>query len=257
MTMDDDRRPDTVGDESTARVGRRASVLAIATVTVALLTGCVPVISGPTPAPSRSDVSVANGVRHTGPAPTAMSRRDGVETWDLTVPPSVEAFGIETDGASPFVGAYSATAPGGRPVRFLLPGGREVRVTATEVIFDALDNDEEMTDRSGEVTLPEGRLFHLDVHTVPVEGATAGVAGYRDVLRQLDLPETSVGELEDKLASADSINPVDASEPIGAGVDVPKSGGLDFGMSSTFRPNDEPPLFALRLAGVWDAVPIP
>ncbi|PZE87066.1 hypothetical protein [Curtobacterium sp. MCBD17_032] len=255
--MDDDQRPDTTCAERTAWVGRRASVLAIATVTIALLTGCVPIISGPSPAPSRSDVSVTNGVRHTGPAPTAMSRRDGVETWDLTGPPSVEAFGIRTEGASPFVGAYSATTPGGRPVRFLLPGGREVRVTATEVIFDALDNDEEMTDRSGEVTLPEGRSFHLDVHTVPVDGAAAGVAGYRDVLRQLDLPETSVSELEEKVASADSIDPVEASQQIGAGISVPTSGGLDFGVSSTFRPNDEPPLFALRLSGAWDAVAIP
>jgi hypothetical protein len=39
------------------------------------------------------------------------------------------------------------------------------------VIFDALDNAQEMKDASGEVVLPKGRLFHLRVNTVPVAGA--------------------------------------------------------------------------------------
>lgn len=37
---------------------------------------------------------VEERVSHTGPEPTAMSYTDGVEVWDLTVEPSVEAFGI-------------------------------------------------------------------------------------------------------------------------------------------------------------------
>ena len=45
---------------------------------------------------------------------------NGIETWDLTVPPSVEAFGIDTDvpdGARTRVGAYGSEAGGWDPVR--------------------------------------------------------------------------------------------------------------------------------------------
>jgi hypothetical protein len=220
---------------------------AVAAAVVALLAGCTAGASQP-------------GVSHVGPEPTAMTVEDGVETWDLTVPPSVEAFGIDTDvpeNTAALVGAYASTGPDGRPVRLLLPGGEEVQVQATQVVFDALDSKEERTDDSGAVTLPEGRLFHLQVDALTVEGADAGVDGYRDVLEQLDLPETSVGELQQKIAAADSVDPVDASQPVGADASVPKTNGLDFGVSSSFRPNDEPLLFALRLNGAWDPVPIP
>jgi hypothetical protein len=233
---------------------------AVAALVVVLLTGCTPGPADPAPAGSSTSDGSEHGVSHRGPEPTAMSHENGVETWDLTVPPSVEAFGIDTDvpeGARTRVGAYGSESGAGRPVRFLLPGGEEVRVQATQVIFDALDNAQEMTDQSGEVILPEGRLFHLRVNAVPVEGAEAGVDGYRDVLEQLDLPDTSVGELQEKIAAADSVDPVDASQRVSVGASVPKTDGLDFGPSTSFRPNDEPLRFTLRLNGAWDPVPIP
>jgi hypothetical protein len=233
---------------------------AVAALVVVLLTGCTPEPADPAPAVSSTSDGSEHGVSHRGPEPTARSYENGVETWDLTVPPSVEAFGIDTDvpeNTAALVGAYASTGPGGRPVRLLLPGGEEVQVQATQVIFDALDSKEERTDDSGAVTLPEGRLFHLQVDALTVEGADAGVHGYRDVLEQLDLPETSVGELQQKIAAADSVDPVEASQPVGANASVPKTNGLDFGVSSSFRPNDEPLLFALRLNGAWDPVPIP
>jgi hypothetical protein len=232
---------------------------AVAALVVVLLTGCTPGPDDPAPAGSSTSDGSEHGVSHRGPEPTAMSHENGVETWDLTVPPSVEAFGIDTDvpaGARTRVGAYGSESGAGRPVRFLLPGGEEVRVQATQVIFDALDNAQEMTDQSGEVILPEGRLFHLRVNAVPVEGAEAGVDGYRDVLEQLDLPDTSVGELQEKIAAADSVDPVDASQRVSVGASVPKTNGLDFGPSTSFRPNDEPLRFTLRLNGAWDPVPI-
>lgn len=240
----------TAGAVRVSRGGpRRRHVLgtALAAAVVVLLTGCA---DG-----SPSSGGSEHGVSHRGPEPTARSYEDGVETWDLTVPPSVEAFGIDTDvpeGARTRVGAYGSEAAGGRPVRFLLPGGKQVRVQATQVVFDALDNAQEMQDASGEVILPKGRLFHLRVNTVPVAGAKAGVHGYRDVLRQLDLSDTSVGELEEEIASADSVDPVDASQRVGVEAGVPKTGGLDFGPSTSFRPNDDPLLFTLRLNAAWD-----
>ncbi|WP_146236267.1 hypothetical protein [Curtobacterium sp. MCBD17_023] len=241
--------------------GLRRFPAAVITVLLAvLLAGCVAAEPmGSVSEPSNS-VTARQSVSHVGPEPTAMTVENGVETWDLTVPPSVEAFGIDTDvpeGARTRVGAYGSESGGGRPVRFLLPGGEEVRVQATQVIFDALDNAQEMTDQSGKVILPQGRLFHLRVNAVPVEGAKAGVDAYRDVLEQLDLPDTSVGELQQKIAAADSVDPVDASQRVSVGASVPKTDGLDFGPSTSFRPNDEPLRFTLRLNGAWDPVPIP
>ena len=239
---------------------RRVLTAVVTAAATVLLAGCVTGSPVPVGSAPSSRVTSAQGVSHVGPEPTAMTVEDGVETWDLTVPPSVEAFGIDTDvpdNTVALVGAYASTRPGGRPVRLLLPGGEEVQVQATQVVFDALDSKEERTDDSGAVTLPEGRLFHLQVDALTVEGADAGVDGYRDVLEQLDLPGTSVGELQQKIAAADSVDPVDASQPVGADASVPNTNGLDFGVSSSFRSNDEPLLFALRLNGAWDPVPIP
>lgn len=99
---------------------RRVVGPAVAALVVVLLTGCAPGPDGPASAGSASSDGSEHGVSHRGPEPTARSSENGIETWDLTVPPSVEAFGIDTDvpdGARTRVGAYGSEAGGWDPVR--------------------------------------------------------------------------------------------------------------------------------------------
>jgi len=175
--------------------------------TAGLLTGCAP--------GTGSDRSTS----HHGPQPTAMTTEDGVEIWDLTVPSSAEAFGIDTSDDSTSgieVGAYSLSGGGGRPVRFLLPDGRAVDVRANEVTFQLNDSPEGVNDpTTGEVLVPAGRLFALRVDAPAVEGADAGVAAYQEALDGLGLPADTVGEFQQKIADGPTSRPGDAPERIG------------------------------------------
>jgi len=167
---------------------RRLLATIVLVASSALLTGCTP----------RTGTDRATS--HHGPQPTAMTIEDGVEIWDLAVPPSAEAFGIDTidDSTSAIeVGGYTSSGGGGRPVRFLLPGGRTVDVRANELTFQLNDSPEGVNDpTTGEVLVPAGRLFALRVDAPAVEGADAGVAAYREALDGLGLLADTVGELQ-------------------------------------------------------------
>jgi len=240
------------------RRDHRVRAAAVAAAVALLLSGCVPALGGPAPTddPSGKDTSVS----HSGPQPTAMTQDGDVEVWDLTVPPSVEAFGIDTDVAatvSTFTGAYSSSAAGGRPVRFDLPEGRAVEMQATEVIFTVTDSPEPITGGDGEVVVPQGRLFSLSVRGGAGQGTEAGVDGYRDLLAQLALPDDSAVELQQKLDSADADDPLDGSSRTGVSASLPASQGLEIGVSASFRPQDDSRRIALELAGTWEPVAIP
>lgn len=241
-------------------LGRGLAIVSLLTAVVLAVSGCFPVIGAPTSSPDRFPRN-EYGVVHSGPEPTAMTYEDGVEVWDLTVEPSVEAFGIETDvraTVGTFVGAYSSTSVGPRPVRLLLPEGKTVQVDATEVIFDMTDNAEAITgSTSDDVLVPAGRLFGLQINAVIEHGPDDGRAGYRDVLEQLDLPLDSLGELDAKIAAAENADPVEDSQPVGVGESLPAAGGLQLGVGASFRPTEADKLFHLKVNVAWDAVPIP
>lgn len=247
-------------DPVTVAAPRRHARLAIgAAVSVLLLSGCVTAPGGADDggeAAGRASV----GVTHLGPEPTAMTRDGGVETWDLTVPPTVEAFGIDTDvppGTPVFVGAYSSTSSGPRPVVFHLHGGTSVQVQATEVIFDARDSDAPLLDPvTGEVREAAGRLVTLSVLARTPEGAGPGVTAYRDVLGSLGLPDDSAVELEQRLTDADSVDPLESSEPVQVHASLPRVQGVAVGVSARFSP-DDPERIAVDLTADWAPVPIP
>lgn len=228
---------------------RRLLAAIVLVATAGLLTGCTP------------GTGTDRATSHHGPQPTAMTTEDGVEVWDLTVPPSAEAFGIDTSGGSTSgieVGAYSSSGGEGRPVRFLLPGGRTVDVRANEVTFQLNDSPEGVTDpTTGEVLVPVGRLFALRVDAPAVEGADAGVAGYQEALDGLGLPADTVGELRQKIAAGPTGRPGDAPERIGVSVSLPREQGMQFGVGTLFRPDQDITVFLLEYYADWDVVPIP
>jgi hypothetical protein len=226
---------------------------------VLVLTGCFPVVSVSTAGPDKFPRN-EYGVVHTGPEPTARSYDEGVEVWDLTVPPSAEAFGIEvasTPSHSPSVGAYSVSSAGGHPVRLILPEGRSVEVMASLVIFDLTDNTEAITSALGEVTVPEGRLFTLQVNVVTGEGAEKGRESYRAVLEQLGLPLDSLRKLDAKITAAVNADPIEDPMREGVGESVPAAGGLSLGVDISFPQSVKEMPFALRLTALWDPVSIP
>ncbi|ONI65325.1 hypothetical protein ALI44B_01125 [Leifsonia sp. ALI-44-B] len=227
-------------------------------ITVLVLTGCFPVIGSPTTSTNRFERD-KYGVLHIGPEPTARIYDNGVAVWDLTVPPSAAAFGIEVDPAhSQSVGAYSAESAEGHPVRLILPEGRSVQVMASAVIFDLTDNTEAITSRkSGEVTVPEGRLFTLQVNVLSGEGPKKGREAYRAVLEQLGLPMDSLHELDAKITNAANADPIEDPARASVGESAPAAGGLNFGVSTSFPQTTKEMPFALRLTGLWDPAPIP
>ncbi|WP_396598643.1 hypothetical protein [Frigoribacterium sp. R86507] len=239
---------------------RRLAVTLVVATTVGLLAGCTPAAE-PNPSTSSRPDGSEPAVTHNGPQPTAMSTEDGVEVWDLTVPPSAEAFGIDTsDGSSSRVrpGAYSSSGGGGRPVRFLLPGGKTVDVRANEVIFQLNDSPEGVTDpTSGEVLVPAGRKFSLRVDAPAAEGAEAGVAAYQEALAAVGLPADTVDELRQKIDGGPTGRPGDAPQSMGVSADLPRQQGVGFGVSTTFQPDSDDLVFLLEYDADWDVVPIP
>jgi hypothetical protein len=243
---------------STRARGLVAAVLVAAT--AGLLAGCAPAAE-PAPGTSeRADVSEFT-VSHQGPTPTAMTTDDGVEVWDLTVPPSAEAFGIDTSDGSTTgvqVGAYSSSGGGGRPVRFLLPGGESVDARANEVTFQLNDSPEGVDDpTTGEVLVPKGRTFGLRVDAPAVEGADAGVAAYQEALEAVGLPSDSMSELQRKIAAGPTGRPGDNPQRTAVSASLPRAQGMGFGVSTLFRPGEEPLVFLLEYSADWDVVPIP
>lgn len=242
------------------RLWRRTAIVSLLTAVVLGASGCLPVIGPPTSAPDRFPRN-EYGVVHSGPEPTAMTYEDGVEVWDLTVPPSTEAFGIDTDvrpNTPILVGAYSSTSVGPRPVRLLLPEGKSVQIDATEVIFEASDHDEAITDpTSDEVLVPAGRIFGLQVNGAIEHGPDDGRAVYRDVLGQLDLPLDSLTELDAKIVAAENADPIEDWQLVGVGEPLPAAGGLQLSVDTSFRPTEADKLFHLKVNVVWDAVPVP
>lgn len=238
---------------------RRLTLVVSAAMAMALLAGC----SGPQPGFPGATTSENHGseghVRHGGPTPTAMRHEDGVEVWDLTAPPTVEALGIDTDGRailSNAVGAYSSTPD--RPIRLLLPGGRTVEMAAGEVIFEAADSREEVTDPdSGEVIIPHGRRFLLRVDGVTEEGVDAGVQAFRDALEQADLPTAKADELRERADAPTATADTMSTKRIGESVEIPDAEGATASISSTFKPRPDVLVFQLQLYVNWDPVPIP
>ena len=241
------------------RTRRLTATLLIAT-TVGLLAGCTPAAE-PTPSTSSRPDGSDLAVSHHGPQPTAMTTEDGVEVWDLTVPPSAEAFGIDTsDGSSSRVrpGAYSSSGGGGRPVRFLLPAGTTVDVRANEVIFQLDDSPVGVTDpTTGEVLVPAGRKFSLRVDAPASEGADDGVAAYQEALAELGLPADTVDELRQKIDGGPTGRPGDAPQWVGVSADLPRQQGVGFGVSTMFQPDTDDLVFLLEYDADWDVVPIP
>jgi len=241
------------------RTRRLTATLLIAT-TVGLLAGCTPAAE-PTPSTSSRPDGSDLAVSHHGPQPTAMTTEDGVEVWDLTVPPSAEAFGIDTsDSSSSRVrpGAYSSSGGGGRPVRFLLPAGTTVDVRANEVIFQLDDSPEGVTDpTTGEVLVPAGRKFSLRVDAPASEGADDGVAAYQEALAEWGLPADTVDELRQKIDRGPTGRPGDAPQWVGVSTDLPRQQGVGFGVSTMFQPDTDDLVFLLEYDADWDVVPIP
>jgi len=227
--------------------------------TAGLLAGC----SGLLPGGARDSTSTEHGseahVSHHGPTPTAMRLEDGVEVWDLTGPPSVEAFGIDTDGSdtlSNAVGAYSSTPE--RPVRLLLPGGRTLDTAAGEVVFQAADTREAVTDPdTGAVLVPEGRRFSLRVDGVTEEGVDAGVGAFRDALERADLPTTKADGLRERATEPAATSDTTSTKRIGESVEVPGVEGATASIGSSFRPRPDVLVFQLQYFVAWDPVPIP
>ncbi|WP_146236268.1 hypothetical protein [Curtobacterium sp. MCBD17_023] len=229
------------------------AVMAISTSAV-LFAGCAS-FQAPRPGtsshPNRSEYDVS----HHGPRPTAMAIKDGVEVWDLTVPPTAEAFGIDPDDTV-MVGAYSSSTPGGRPVRFLLPGGEDVDVRANEVVFELSENDQAITSRAtGKELSPAGRFFDLRVDAPAAQGAEAGVAAYRKALQELGLPDDTVSELQEQIERAATVDPL-SSPRVGVSASIPKTDGFRFSVSTAFRPDRDDPTFLLEFHGAWDPLPV-
>ena len=228
---------------------RRLLATIVLVATAGLLPGCAP------------GTGTDRATSHHGPQPTAVTTEDGVEIWDLTVPPSAEAFGIDTSDDSTSgieVGAYSSSDGGGRPVRFPLPGRRTVDVRAHEVTFQLNDLPEGVNDpTTGEVLVPAGRLFALRVDAPAVKGADAGVAAYQEALDGLGLPADTVGELQQKIADGPTGRPGDAPERIGVSASLPLEQGMQFGVGTLFRPDRDITVFLLEYYADCDVVPIP
>jgi hypothetical protein len=183
-----------------------------------------------------------------------MAIKDGVEVWDLTVPPTAEAFGIDPDDTV-MVGAYSSSIPGSRPVRFLLPGGEDVDVRANEVVFELSENDQAITSRvTGKELSPAGRFFDLRVDAPAAQGAEAGVAAYRQALQELGLPDDTVSELQEQIERAATVDPF-RSPRVGVSASIPKTDGFRFSVSTAFRPDRDDPTFLLEFHGAWDPLP--
>ena len=237
---------------------RRLGVALVVAAAVVLLAGCVgQPHSGGTGSSSAPDRS-APDVQHRGPAPTAVHLEDGVEVWDLTGPPSVEAFGVDTDGAATLrnaVAAYSSAED--RPARFVLPGDRVVDLSVGEVIVTVDDHPDGLTDSSGEVITPAGRSFVLQVEGPTSSGAAAGVAAYRDALGAAGLPTGGADELQEAVDSVPSIDPTETNERLGASTNVPVPEGTSAALSSRFRPSDTTLTFRLQFFVSWAPVPIP
>lgn len=240
------------------RARRRLTVALVVTAAVVLLSGCVgqpPGTAGDvvgSPDPGRADV------QHDGPEPTAMHLEDGVEVWDLTGTPSVEAFGVDTDGGSPVrnaVAAFSSTDD--RPARFLLPGDRVVDLPVDEVIVTVDDFPDGLTNSTGQVITPPGRSFVLQVEGPSTSGAAAGVEAYRQALDAADLPTSGADELQEKVDSVPSIDPTETSGRLGASTEVPVPDGMSAALSSRFRPSDTTPTFRMQFFVSWAPVPIP
>lgn len=97
-------------------VAKKAFSVAIVALLGCLL-GCVTVTSRDTADPG-------------GPDPTARQIEAGVETWDLTGPPSDEAFGIDAESSA---GIYRTDEP--RTIVLQFPGGEELEVEAPLISF--------------------------------------------------------------------------------------------------------------------------
>jgi hypothetical protein len=237
---------------------RWCTVPLVVTAAVVLLAGCVGQLPGTSNVPVRTPDPSDIDVQHDGPSPTAVRLEDGVEVWDLTGTPSVEAFGVDTDGESPVrnaVAAYSSTAD--RPARFVLPGDRVVDLPVGEVIVTVDDFPDGLTDSSGEVITPAGRSFVLQVEGPSTSGATVGVEAYRRALDAADLPTSGADELQEKVDSVPSIDPTETSGRLGASADVPVPDGMSAALSSRFRPSDMTPTFRMQFFVSWAPVPVP
>jgi len=229
--------------------GRRLLWTFVLLAAAGLLAGCSP------------GLGTEGATSHRGPQPTAMTIEDGVEVWDLTAPPSAEAFGIGTSGRAITgvkVGAYSSSGGDGRPVRFLLPGEKTVDVRAHDVVFEFDDSPEGVIDSTtGEVLVPVGRSFALRVDGPAVEGADAGVARYREALDGLGLPADTVGELEYRIADGRTGEPGGHDARVVVDASLPREQGMQFSVGTLFRPGKDVPTFLLEYSANWDAVPIP
>ncbi|WIE81395.1 hypothetical protein [Curtobacterium sp. MCSS17_016] len=188
------------------RVGAGVIVVLVA----ALLTGCVgPITYGKNTVPRDK-----YGVSHHGPQPTARTQDGDVEVWDLTGVPSAKKYGIDAGTTKhTHVGAYSSGEP--RKVRLMLADGKAVTMHARDLIFDYWDADTTSTDsKTGEVLIPAGRHFQLQVSGWVTEDPDEAVRRHRSVITQLGLSQDSVTKLQHSIAS--TFDPLDAKSAGGS-----------------------------------------
>jgi hypothetical protein len=147
------------------------------------------------------------------PVPSARSRADGVEVWDLTGKPSAEAFGLEGNRLDR---SYESEQP--RRVRFDLPDGTHLTLDAVLVSFTHIGDDGD----------PD---FTVGIRTAQLE-PDALVATFRSVLEQLDVRTGAADDLASRIVAA----PDDQTERISVGSDVATLGGLAIGAQAGLAP---------------------
>jgi hypothetical protein len=141
----------------------------------------------------------------------------------------------------------------------MLPGGLTVDIDATEVIFTTSDNDRAIIDdQTGEVSVPEGRVFSLSVRLAMTKGYAEGVAGYQELLEKLGLAEDpSVAELEERIATIDTLDSIEKGATINVGSESLEFEGFGLGAGTSFIPQDTDEGFHPNLGVVWNPIPIP
>lgn len=156
--------------------------------------------------------------------PTAATKIDGTEVWDLRRRPTAEQVGI---GAGDDTAIYE-TRPE-RPVLLRLPEGMQLRLSVRYIAFSAILSD-------------DGRPGSVDVKTAMMPlGDT--VESHRSVLKQLGLPISAVSEFHDAARGASGTERVHADRM------TERFGDLELGVVARYSPHSETGV--IGLGGGW------